>query len=322
MGCLLLGWAVSTVDMASVATLLKKLGGGFFIIFLIYAGVTWLDTMSWKCNFRPQEAKLISNGNLWRIRQIGEAYNVITPFATLGGEPVKAQLLKENQGLSLKQGASSLIIAKTTFLVGLILFFIPGIFMIMKSSEIPGEFKTISLVGMTIFSTSILLFFVFQITGTLGKVCAWLGQKINNPGLKKTLYELEHLNELFSSFYGKFSARVVKAVILAFLGWVVGLAEMYVTLHFLGFSVSLYELWIMEAMAQLVKIGSFMIPLSLGAQEGGLILIFTALGYPANLGLTVSLVRRIRELVWVGLGLALGGKMALKPATSPGASEQ
>ena len=61
----------------------------------------------------PLHGKIISNKkkpgqfslwSLWCIRQIGEAYNTITPLGTLGGEPVKAQLLKERHGLSLKQG--------------------------------------------------------------------------------------------------------------------------------------------------------------------------------------------------------------------------
>ena len=99
-----------------------------------------------------------------------------------------------------------------------------------------------------------------------------------------------------------------------------GLVELYAILYFLGFPVSFYDLWVMEALAQLVKIGSFMIPMSLGAQEGGLILIFRALGYPANLGLAVSLVGRTKQLIWVGLGLALGGQMAFKPTTRRGAN--
>jgi len=319
-GCLLLGWAISAVDMVSVLGLLKKLGGGFLVVLLLYAGVTWLDALSWKCNFRPEETQHFTDWELWRIRQIGEAYNMITPFATLGGEPLKAQLLKEHQGISLKQAVSSQIVSKTTFLTGLILFFIPGITMIMNSSKVSDEFKTISLVGMGTLSTCIFLFFVFQVTGILGKLCHWFGQKTSRPNLKHNLKKLEHLNELFSGFYGKYPVRVVKAVILAFLGWVLGLGQMYAILYFLGFPVSFYDLWVMEALAQLVKIGSFMIPLSLGALEGGLILIFTALGYPANLGLAVSLVARMKDLVWVGLGLALDGKMTF--TAKRGANEQ
>ena len=312
-GCLFLGWAISTVDMASVLSLLKKIGWGFLIIFMIYGLITWLDALSWKSNFRPDETQNFTNWELWRIRQVGESYNMITPFGTLGGEPVKAQLLKEHQGLSIKQGLASQVISKTTFLTGLILFFIPGITMILNSPKVSSEFKSISLTGMGIFSTCIFLFFVFQVTGILGKICLWFSHRTDNEKYIEVLDKLGHLNNLFSSFYRLYPGRVTKAVALAFLGWVLGLGEMYVTLYFLGFPVSFTELWILEALAQLVKIGSFLIPLSLGAQEGGLILIFSAFGYPANLGLTVSLVRRVRELVWVGLGLALGAKMSLSP---------
>ncbi len=311
LGCLLLGWAINTVDLETIPSLLKQLGGGFLVVLILYAGVTWLDTLSWKCNFRPEETELFTNWELWRIRQIGEAYNVITPLGTLGGEPLKAQLLKEHQGLSLRQAISSQIISKTTFLTGLILFFIPGIIMILNSSIISDEFKMISLVGMGVLSTCIFLFFVFQLTGILGKICHWFGQKTNMPNLKHNLKKIEHLNTLFSGFYRLYPGRVIKAVVLAFLGWILGLGQMYAILYFLGFQVSFYELWIMESLAQLVKIGSFMIPLSIGALEGGLILIFTSMGYPANLGLTVSLVARIKDLIWVGLGLALDGKMNL-----------
>jgi uncharacterized membrane protein YbhN (UPF0104 family) len=91
---------------------------------------------------------------------------------------------------------------------------------------------------------------------------------------------------------------------------------MYVTLYFLGHEVSFFDLWIIEALSQLVRVGSFFIPLSIGAQEGGLILIFSSMGMTADMGLAVSFVRRIKELVWVGMGLLMAWAMAFKPARS------
>jgi hypothetical protein len=69
-------------------------------------------------------------------------------------------------------------------------------------------------------------------------------------------------------------------------------------------------------MAQLIRNASFFIPLSIGAQEGGLLLIFTALGMPGALGITVSFVRRIKEILWVCLGLALGWGTSFHPEKS------
>ena len=88
-GFLLLGWAVSTVDLTVVLNLLIKLGYGFTIILIIYGMVTWLDTIAWQKTFKPEEARQFNLWSLWLIKQVGDAYNAITPLGTLGGEPVK-----------------------------------------------------------------------------------------------------------------------------------------------------------------------------------------------------------------------------------------
>ncbi|MBI4391918.1 MAG: hypothetical protein HY575_08510, partial [candidate division NC10 bacterium] len=61
----------------------------------------------------------------------------------------------------------------------------------------------------------------------------------------------------------------------------------------------------LEAGHQLSRAAGFFIPAKLGAQEGGNLLVFSALGFPAALGVAVSLLRRVRELAWVAVGLVL-----------------
>ncbi|KMP10732.1 hypothetical protein UR09_03590 [Candidatus Nitromaritima sp. SCGC AAA799-A02] len=314
-GLVLFGWAVSTVDLAVVGQLLLQLGVGFFFILLIYSIVTWLDTIAWKKTFEPTEETRFSLWNLWCIRQVGEAYNIITPLGTLGGEPVKAQLLKERHGLSLKQGMASQVVARTTLLLGLILFFVPGTFLILQSSIVSEKFKLASLVGMTVFSTLIFLFLLFQVTGTLSVLTGWISRlpMIENKSTA-LMHKLELVDQNISSYYKQHTSRTLESILFAFAGWVVGLGELYVTLYFLGYQPSFIDLWVIEALVQLVRVGSFFIPLSIGAQEGGLIMIFTAMGMPANLGLTVSFVRRIKELLWVGMGLGIGSAFAFRPA--------
>ena len=313
LGLSLLGWAVSTVDLTVVGKLLLQLGTGFLLILAIYSVVTWLDTIAWKKNFNPEEETRFNLWQLWTIRQVGEAYNTITPLGTLGGEPVKSQLLKERHGLSLKQGMVSQVVARTTFLLGLILFFIPGTFLIAQSNVVSENFKSASLLGMAIFSTVILLFLLFQVTGALSAITGWISRLPLGNKIGVLMNKLEVVDRGISSYYEQYTKRAIQSVLYAFAGWVIGLGELYVTLYFLGFQPDLIDLWVIEALAQLVRAGSFFIPLSLGAQEGGLILIFTAMGMPADLGLTVSFVRRIKELLWVGLGLGIGSRLAFHP---------
>jgi hypothetical protein len=53
-----------------------------------------------------------------------------------------------------------------------------------------------------------------------------------------------------------------------------------------------------------------------GTQEGGKVLLFATLGLDPARGLTVGIVRRIRELVYAGLGLAALGWLTARAATS------
>jgi hypothetical protein len=84
-------------------------------------------------------------------------------LGALGGEPIKADLLKEHCDIRIKQSLASLIIAKNTFLIVLIIFCIPSVYLIIDTAKIPEDFKTISLIGVTGLSLLIFLFFIFQV---------------------------------------------------------------------------------------------------------------------------------------------------------------
>ena len=57
----------------------------------------------------------------------------------------------------------------------------------------------------------------------------------------------------------------------------------------------------------------FFVPAKVGTQEGGKVMLFAALGLNPARGLTVGVVRRIRELVYAGLGLVVLGWMSARP---------
>jgi hypothetical protein len=63
-----------------------------------------------------------------------------------------------------------------------------------------------------------------------------------------------------------------------------------------------------------VKFASFMIPNSLGALEGGNVAIFAAFGLGGGVGLSYTLVRRMREATWAALGLILLAALSGRPA--------
>jgi hypothetical protein len=72
------------------------------------------------------------------------------------------------------------------------------------------------------------------------------------------------------------------------------------------------------AVSTSIRFATFMVPASLGALEGGHIALFATLGLGATAGMSFSVVRRLREATWIGIGfVALAAYRGLTPRTVP-----
>ena len=85
---------------------------------------------------------------------------------------------------------------------------------------------------------------------------------------------------------------------------------------FLGEPISVPTAFVIGAFGTAVKFFSFMVPASLGALEGGNVALFSAFGLGGAVGLTYSLVRRLREVVWIAAGF-LASHLVSSPPGSP-----
>ena len=313
MGFLLLIWAINSASFASISTLLNKIKFGIFAIFSVYIIINIMDAIAWKYTLKPNEANGVKVWSLWKIRQIGEALNMVTPFGTVGGEPAKAQLLKEAYNLNYKQTISSLVATRTTNLIGLVIFFAWGSLLVSQSDTISETFKITFQWALGAFSTLVFVFFILQILGFLEKLAKGIGKlSFISPNVNSILEEIETLSRHMADYYKNYSSRFALSVYYSFLGWVLGILELYLALYFLEISLSFNDLCIIEALTQLIKVGSFFIPLGIGAMESGIIMIFTSMGMSPDLGLTISIIRRLKELIWIALGLILSGKTVFR----------
>jgi hypothetical protein len=87
------------------------------------------------------------------------------------------------------------------------------------------------------------------------------------------------------------------------LGWAVGAAEIYLILRWVGDAVDWPTALALETGSVLLDGMLFFVPAKVGTQEGGKVALFAVLGLSPARGLTVGVVRRIRELTYAGLGL-------------------
>jgi uncharacterized protein (TIRG00374 family) len=305
LGLVLLAVVVVQTDLAEAWDLIQQVGWGFALILGIYFVSFLLDVASWQLTvtYAPLDWRWFYR--LWKLRMVGEAFNNATPLATMGGEPVKAYLLKKLYGVGYREGVASLVLSKTTVLLSLVVFLGIGFFL-MLGAALPGSFKLAAGAGLFAVTVGILLFYLVQhkriTTRTLRR--AFRGRV--EERLETWLNHVQDLDDSLVLFYTRHRRRFGGSFLLALATWILGVGEVYVAMAFLGHPVTFTEAFVITAVAELVRAGAFFIPGRIGAQEGAFIVVCAALTGSPTLGLAVALVRRVREIIWIVWGLGLG----------------
>lgn len=318
---ILLGFYIlyRTVEGVGLQTLiehLSRLGWKLAPVLVVYPLIFAFDTMGWIYSFpRPLPTHVTFRG-IYAIRIIGETLNCVIPFsASLGGEPVKVELLKRRFGVPLSDGLASILIVHTTFWVSLNAFVIGAIAMTLKSRPLTPVLWNSVLAFLVILGVAAVLLIVGLHLGIFQKVHA-IGNKWKILGgfSPEKLSRFLRLDGEIRDFYTRNPRRFFLSTAFNFLGWFMGVFEVYFVMQLLGIPMSLSEAWLFEALIQVLRIVTFFIPSSIGAQEGGIVLIFSQFGYATSLGLTFALLRRVREIIWITFGLFLWSLIEDKPA--------
>ena len=302
LGVGVLAGLVLYIGPATLAGELQKLGANLLWVLLPSVFVYLFDALGWRATL-GRHAGRMGFGRLFAIRMAGEAVNFTTPAAYLGGEPMKAYLLSR-YNVPLVDGLASVVTAKTIMTLAQVLFILLGIgfalVLLNRSSEV--IFAAVLALGMLGFGVG--LFIVVQRRGlfagmlrlleTVGLRIAWL---------KNRETKFQELDNAIRDFYRRDRRGLASSFLFFFLGWVTGAVEVWLILYFLGQPVDMITACTLEALAVFVKGSTAFIPGSVGGQEAGSVALFVAFGYTPAVGVTFAIVRRVREILWVGIGL-------------------
>jgi hypothetical protein len=125
-------------------------------------------------------------------------------------------------------------------------------------------------------------------------------------------------------FYENHRVRLLAACCCYLVAWALGPVEIYIYLRLLHQPATWTIAVLVEALGLLIERATFLIPAKLVSQEGGKALILSMLGYPADAGFAIGFLRRIKEMVWVGFGLAgmtahrMVAEQGIHPDAAPG----
>ena len=297
LGAALLAVLVAQNDPATIVGSIADLSWRLAIVLCFPVSlVAVFDTLGWRCAFLGEVRFRV----LFAARLAGEAFNLTTP-AALGGEAVKAWLLRGH--VPLDASLASVIVAKTTITIAQGIFLLLGV-VVAWSTILQGSLLFYGMLWLLALETiGLSLFVLVQTRGMLG----WAGRLLDRLGVGavRGRSTLGRVDDALGQFYRTAPGRLALSIAFHFGAWFLGSLETWLILRFLGVEVSFATATVIEAFGTAIKVATFLIPASLGALEGGFLATFVALGLSAPAAISFSLVRRVREVVWIAIGLVV-----------------
>lgn len=318
LGLFLLIWILTHVGFEETLAQVRQVGWSFSWLLLPSLLMSVLFTAGWRWIVPPG----VPFGHLFLIRTAGEAINVVTPLAYLGGEPLKASLLRRF-GIPLSDALASVVVSKTTATFAYCLF----IFLGLAAAPFRMEKASSALVGGIGAGLFLALSLVVLYYGQRQGLFSLLHRLIHRLGARGETWlpkreGVEILDGKIATLYRSRQA-VVACFVLSLVGWLLTAVEAHLFLWAMGTPVDLVTALVIQALFLGVKAATFFVPANLGTQEGGTVLIFLGLGMSAEAAVAFSILRRAREVLWILAGIAVlarSGWPALRgqPEAEPG----
>jgi ABC-type transport system involved in cytochrome bd biosynthesis fused ATPase/permease subunit len=168
----------------------------------------------------------------------------------------------------------------------------------------------------------LLAFYLFSKGYQNGLVKYVLGVVSRIPGLKRWTLRfwarhseaIENIDNQIASLKGQDKKAFYKSLVLEYMSRVVQSSEVMFMLLLFGIDCGggfdgivltyLHSILIVAFTTLFANLIGFL-PMQLGVQEGGFVLSIAALGLSAALGIFVSIICRVREIIWIAIGMAL-----------------
>ena len=301
---------------------LEEVSWWFGAVLLTWLVIYLLNTFSWHTIIRSGNAS-IPGIKLFSITVAGYAINYITPFVSLGGEPYKVMAL--NKHMEPKKSAANVLLYTMMHMFSHIWFWIFGLIIMIWNISFSSTY--VWLISGSVVLIAFLFFvfnnmfrngFVFRAYKFFTKV-----PLLNIIVLRYSEKEdyIKDIDSKLSAFYNNDKPRFYLSLTAEFLSRIVGAFEYYFILMAVGVNISFLDAVYISAASSLIANIIFFMPMQLVTREGSLYFVFKTLSIDPNLCVITSLITRIREFAWIGLGFLLmaifdtkanGGKTGLE----------
>jgi uncharacterized protein (TIRG00374 family) len=250
------------------------------------------------------------------------ALNYVTPFVALGGEPFR--IVSAAQYVGTPRAAGSVISFRVVHTIGHFIFCLIAVpIALVLLPRTPIDLIIIALATVGLMVAILLMAALFR----SGFAVRLLDMSHRMPLIRRAARRLEqvrdtleHVDSHMSALSNVESRRLAIAIAVEVIGRAVTALEILLIARAVGLHVDYATAYLIYAFSQLAIMLTIIIPFELGSREASLLVIFSLLGLPPALGVYTAVVTRLRELVWIAVGLGFvwaSGPRRQKPTPQP-----
>jgi hypothetical protein len=303
-GLALFAYSLRQAGVSQIVEHVKGIGWGLVLILLL-AGVRFmLRAEAWRlCT--PVGSRL----TLWQAFMAfvaGDALGNITPLGLIASEPTKVFLTRHH--LATRQSIASLAADNLVYVLSVVAMIALGLGLTLATVPLSFEARE----GITVTLV------------VLGLVCAGVLAvlRMRQPATNGRLRRLNRLTSVWQSvseLSAGHPARLLRAFAFDLLFHAVAILETFLALGWLlgDRAPSLAEAIMFESLNRVITVAFKFVPLRVGIDEVASGAFASLIGLNPAYGVALAVVRKVRNLFWMGAGLALIGVHHAQDAPRP-----
>ena len=308
LGLVVLALLVAHVGVQTIVSDAARVGRFIVLIVLVYLPVYALNALAWRMTMASTGARQRpSYRRTLGLLISGFSLNYLTPVLALGGEPFRIASIAP--WLGRRRAVASVASYFLLHALANVLIWLTALFVALAVAPWPTAIRiavgvlTLGLLGAVAIVFRGLRRGVFEDLLDVGNRIPLVRRLVGRANHRRAA--LARIDAHMAAFYAASPPRFFAALALEYVARAISMAEFWLIFLGLGVKAGYLDAFVMGALTSLIMNVVFFVPLEVGTKEGALFVLAGALGLPFGTGVTTSLISRVREIIWAGVGVAL-----------------
>ena len=306
LGLLLFGYFVSRAGVGEIVSNIQRLSAGFLLILAVSSTRYILRALAWMRCVEPPHRLPFRDALAARL--MGDALGNIIPFVSAAvSEPSKAIFVKDR--VPLLVGLSALAIENIFYALTVAIFIFAGTATLLLTFSLPKGLRYAS--SAALITTLVIIPLIYLLirwqTRFLSGALGFLSKRGIVPKyIDKIRPRAQSLEDRVYGFYATSQRSFLSIFLLDMCFHAAGMLEVFITLAFISpVAPTLTQAFILESVNRIINVAFKFIPLRAGVDEGGTGQVSKVLGFARDIGVTLAIVRKGRDIFWSLVGLLL-----------------